>query len=584
MKLGIYVEHCQQARGELKSVNPVLTNVEWRAGKKKEQLDISKLSQEERDYIKAIVDREAKAGDSHYKTVKRKWDEWATLLNQKTGPGAVVEKLDLVPAAFKAYFKDLDHKWVFLQADDGTMLPYFIEELEYHRAYMSRGNYTPAQVSMSIVAYKRGEKTYKNYTYLAKHINRTVPQMLSIFGLTPETKEAVDKFKETFKRYQELQAEVGKQMHAYGEGYFENSSSWWSSRDSSMSMVRDGVPTKVVLDDDNADEDEDDSWGRSSSSSNSYILDDFWGEVPNRSGMSDKSNAEIAELFSEMGEANRVDLPIHPYIRVFDLDKHRWGTINTENLQEYPWDETLMDKLVIKEDDKELIGLLMNRTGQAVEDIVKGKMAGVVVLATGVPGIGKTLTAEVFSEVIRKPLYTVQCSQLGLNVDEIEKNLKGILSRAGRWGAILLIDEADVYIRKRGEDIVQNAIVGVFLRLIEYYRGVLFMTSNRGEEIDDAIISRATAWVRYELPEPEQLKRIFQVLGEQYKAKFKDGDLNRLVNNFQGISGRTARNLLKLAHMLKGEGFGAADVMDVARYQARENDRVAQGVLAKGVK
>jgi AAA+ superfamily predicted ATPase len=122
----------------------------------------------------------------------------------------------------------------------------------------------------------------------------------------------------------------------------------------------------------------------------------------------------------------------------------------------------------------------------------------------------------------------------------------------------------------------------VFLWLIEYYRGVLFMTSNRGEEIDDAIISRATAWVRYELPEPEQLGRIFEVLGDQYGAKFAKGDINRLVNNFQGISGRTVRNLLKLAHMLKGDGFGASDVMEVARYQARENDRTA--AQAKGAK
>src|SRR6185295_19284784 len=104
--------------------------------------------------------------------------------------------------------------------------------------------------------------------------------------------------------------------------------------------------------------------------------------------------------------------------------------------------------------------------------IVAGKTGGTIVFCTGEPGTGKTLTGEVFSEVIKRPLYVVQCSQLGTDEEELEKQLKKVLRRAQRWGAILLIDEADVYVRERGDDIQQNAIVGVFLRVLEYYRGI----------------------------------------------------------------------------------------------------------------
>ena len=73
-----------------------------------------------------------------------------------------------------------------------------------------------------------------------------------------------------------------------------------------------------------------------------------------------------------------------------------------------------------------------------------------------------------FREASKKALYVVQCSQLGISAEQLEEKLSGVLERASRWGIILLIDEADVYIHERGNDLEQNAIVGVFLRLLEY--------------------------------------------------------------------------------------------------------------------
>lgn len=568
MILGIFVDDCNAVQRKLKSANPVLTNVTWRSGKQKEQLDISKLSVEERAELKAIVDAEAKNGNKHYATVQRKWNEWAELLSDKSG-GAQVKKLDLIPAAVKAFFSDLDHKWVFYQHDDGSINPFFVRDVVHHKAKMQYGEYIPAHTIMTVVAYKNGETIARNVTWHMAHLGRTVQQLLSLAGFMPETQEAVNKFKTTYKEYLALQDQQGRQMVAYGEGYVQKS--YYST--GLTSMVREGIPTKVVIDHDSGEAVE--SRSSRSSSSDMFIRDTFWGEIPNRSGMSTMDSQEIADQFAEMGEANRVDLPVHPYLNVFDLDKHQWVNIHLQNLSAYEWDKELINKLIIKDEDKELISILMDQTSSRVEDIVKGKMSGVVVLATGTPGIGKTLTAEVFSETIEKPLYTVQCSQLGLNVNEIEKNLTEILNRASRWGAILLIDEADVYIRRRGDDITQNAIVGVFLRLIEYYRGVLFMTSNRGDEIDDAIISRATAWVKYELPDPELLGKIWSVLGKQYGTELKSADVKTLIAKLPGISGRTVRNLLKLARMLKGadEQITVEDIIRCGKYQQLEGGK-----------
>jgi len=113
---------------------------------------------------------------------------------------------------------------------------------------------------------------------------------------------------------------------------------------------------------------------------------------------------------------------------------------------------------------------------------------------------GKTLTAEVYAEIIRRPLYRVHSGQLGLNVAQMEQVLKDVLTRAQRWGAVMLIDEADVYIKRRNDDMAMNAVVGVFLRVLEYFNGLLFLTTNRIDDIDEAIVSRCIALIKYSMP------------------------------------------------------------------------------------
>jgi hypothetical protein len=43
-----------------------------------------------------------------------------------------------------------------------------------------------------------------------------------------------------------------------------------------------------------------------------------------------------------------------------------------------------------------------------------------------------------------------------------------------------------------------NRLVAVFLRKLEYYQGVLFLTSNRGIHFDEAILSRTHLVIEYE--------------------------------------------------------------------------------------
>lgn len=134
----------------------------------------------------------------------------------------------------------------------------------------------------------------------------------------------------------------------------------------------------------------------------------------------------------------------------------------------------------------------ISRSGTAI-DIVRGKGRGRIVLLHGPPGVGKTSTAETIAAYTNppRPLYPITCGDLGSNPEKIQKALESHFKLAHRWNCVLLLDEADVYLAERHHnDLDRNGIVSVFLRTLEYYSGILFLTSNRVGSIDLAFKSR----------------------------------------------------------------------------------------------
>ncbi|KAL2787516.1 hypothetical protein BJX66DRAFT_327808 [Aspergillus keveii] len=125
-------------------------------------------------------------------------------------------------------------------------------------------------------------------------------------------------------------------------------------------------------------------------------------------------------------------------------------------------------------------------------DIVNGKGKGLIILLHGAPGVGKTSTAECVAAHTGRPLFPITCGDLdGNSAQEVERNLEQLFDLAMRWGCVLLLDEADVFLGERIQgNIVQNSLVSVFLRVLEYYSGILILTTNRVGQFDEAATSR----------------------------------------------------------------------------------------------
>jgi hypothetical protein len=142
------------------------------------------------------------------------------------------------------------------------------------------------------------------------------------------------------------------------------------------------------------------------------------------------------------------------------------------------------------------------------------------------------------SEELRKPLISLTTNDIGINVSTVEKNLSKWQRLAVRWGALLLIDEADVYLgrRSRGQSMELNSIVSgeyylesqafiilliseAFLHVFDYYRGLLFLTTNSVGDFDEAVGSRINLAIEYPLFNDDTRWELWR----RYLAELKEG-------------------------------------------------------------
>ncbi len=504
-------------------------------------IELRELTQKHIDKLEAII-------GGMEPTEKQKWSYITQQINcqkeiAKNPKGAVINSsLDQLEEALIAYINVAPHKLLFEESADGTRLPYYVSHIKYHESKRVGEWYEPAHTDMVLEYVWRGTGQKKTISWHSSNVRgkHYVKDLLIKLGYFIESEDIYTEYVASMNLFYKVVAQIGEQYVMKDNGLAKSSPDRWSGY-SFTALQTDGFKHKLVV-----DEEEKATEAKMVSSS-------FWGKTKDDS----------------------VSLPYHPYVQFYNLEKYQTTYAHVNNITPYIYDDKVVDKLVLPEEMKDLVDLLVTSAHNLLDDIIVGKTGGVIIVATGEPGTGKTLTAEVYAETIKRPLYKVQASQLGVDVKALETELKFVLGKAIKWRAILLIDEADVYIRARGNDINQNAIVGTFLRVLEYYAGVLFMTSNMATSIDDAILSRSTVHLKYKLPTTEEAKSIWKILADQFKCDLGPTIIDAAAQKFTNFSGRDIKGTLKLARLMsirKSLPINMQLLEKVNKYQHKTSD------------
>ncbi|KAI0453699.1 hypothetical protein F5B21DRAFT_478216 [Xylaria acuta] len=227
----------------------------------------------------------------------------------------------------------------------------------------------------------------------------------------------------------------------------------------------------------------------------------------------------------------------------FIPNSRRWACVNLSYLKPITANKDAFKELVLDDEIKMTVKALIGKLATEAEGrllpwntgFVQNKGEGRIFLLHGTPGVGKTSTAECIAESTNRPLIAITSGDLGVDTYRVEESLRYFLDLGQRYGALLLLDEADVYLeRRRSKDITRNGLVSTFLRALEYYRGVLFLTTNRVQAFDSAFLSRIHVALHYKNLRDEDRERIWANTFER---------LDRESNGTIRIS-TAARNLL----------------------------------------
>jgi hypothetical protein len=200
---------------------------------------------------------------------------------------------------------------------------------------------------------------------------------------------------------------------------------------------------------------------------------------------------------------------------------------------------------------------------------------GLVALFGGPPGTGKTMAAQVIAAALELDLFRIDLATVvSKYIGETAKHLGQIFARAARMNAVLLFDEADALFSKRTEvkdshDRYANADTSYLLQLLEEYRGIVILATNKKQNIDPAFIRRVRYVFEFPRPDAAERRRIWrQVIGELTD----DETLKRLATTIEALAAnvelsgaqiknavlasifiaRRSREPLAMAHLLRG--------------------------------
>jgi hypothetical protein len=184
------------------------------------------------------------------------------------------------------------------------------------------------------------------------------------------------------------------------------------------------------------------------------------------------------------GTLSETDLLIcSPKVRGFCLQDKMWRIFDVECIDDVDWDIHAFDSLVLPEGYKDLILAFVDsqlKRGDSFDDVINGKGkpefletvacitdaiagGGLIIMLSGKPGVGKTLSAESCAERLQLPLYKMELreddgyispsdcdtNQASYNATNTRASIERQFELVTKWNAVLLVDECDAFLQKR---------------------------------------------------------------------------------------------------------------------------------------
>ena len=199
------------------------------------------------------------------------------------------------------------------------------------------------------------------------------------------------------------------------------------------------------------------------------------------------------------------------------------------------------------------------------------------------------ISQESIAEHFGRPLFPVACSDIGSSVPKFDEKLEEISDYATEWGAVLLFDEADVLLQARRDyecsNLKRNELVSSFARFLDYYKGIVIITTNRVSRFDGALMPRIDLTLG--LPPLDRDRRL-AIWRHEIQDLFDDGiitasqsdDFYALASeewSLEDFNGHQIRKAVKAAKIIaerKGKGLRRREIETMLKMERQFQERV----------
>ena len=246
------------------------------------------------------------------------------------------------------------------------------------------------------------------------------------------------------------------------------------------------------------------------------------------------------------------------------------------------WDDLVLDDYTLQQLEEIKIWLQHGQTLMNDWGMKKSLKPGYKVLFHGPPGTGKTLTAGLFGKLFGKDVYRIDLSMVvSKYIGETEKNLEKVFSKAEHKNWILFFDEADSLFGKRtsisdAHDKYANQEIAYLLQRLEDYNGLVILSSNMRQNVDEAFSRRLQSIIHFSMPKPNQRARLWRHTFSQ-QSTFEDTlDLDAIAERYE-LAGGSIINVIQYASLMalnRGEDIiRARDVLEGIKKEYRKEGK-----------
>ncbi|KAK3364014.1 hypothetical protein B0T25DRAFT_597698 [Lasiosphaeria hispida] len=221
-------------------------------------------------------------------------------------------------------------------------------------------------------------------------------------------------------------------------------------------------------------------------------------------------------------------LVTYAWVPGFDLKTEEWSFFHLDRISDIEWDDGVVSNLVDSSGGKDLAWsfvsskLLAASQSDDFDDF--------------------TYMAEAVAEKGRLPLYAMGAGALSR-----------VLDLCQRWKALLLLDEADVFLSACSPAAAasdRNEMACIFLKKLEYYQGVVILTTNLAATIDHAFRPRVDLFLQYANLDAQARRQVWRnfIAGRAScadKFELDEEGYDRLAQ--LDLNGREIKNLVKNA-------------------------------------